>query len=199
MLTTIISISAKDFGVMGETFPLQEKSLLQVIREKLQALATSGVLKDHQKKILEQTKAKIRRPVAVEGVTKTVKPRSFTYDPSITVPYDMKDHKGQVFHKKGTRLNPLDTHALRSPLLFVDGDNETQVAWAVEQFKAAKPEQKPLIILVKGSPFDLSEKVGFPIYFDQEGHLVKKLRIKQVPAIVRQEGKLLLIAEVEEK
>lgn len=196
MLATILSVSAKDLGVMGETFPIQEKSILQVIREKLQALATAGALEDHQHKILEQTKARIRRPAAVEGITKTVKPRLFTYDLSITVPYDLKDHEGQVFHKKGTRVNPLDTHTLRSPLLFVDGDDETQVAWAIKQVKAAKSEHKPLLILVKGSPFDLSEKVGFPIYFDQGGYLVKKLGIGQVPARVKQQEKTLIVEEV---
>lgn len=198
MLATVISVSAKDFGVMGPTFPIFEQSLLKVIQEKLQALGASGTLEEHQKNILEQTKFRIRRPASVEGLTKTTHPKSFTYDPSVIAPYDLKDFEGRIFHKKGTRMNPLDTHKLRSPLLFVDGDDSDQVAWAIKQFKEAQPENKPLIILVKGSPFDLSEKVGFPIYFDQGGYITQKLGIKQVPAKVSQKGKELLIEEVKE-
>ena len=38
------------------------------------------------------------------------------------VPDEEADHKGQVFHKKGTKVNPLETQSLRCSLLFIDGD-----------------------------------------------------------------------------
>ena len=53
------------------------------------------------------------------------------------------------------------------------------------------------IILIAGSPLKLSEELGIPIYFDQYGLITKKLRIKQVPAMVFQEtgNKVLTIRE----
>lgn len=184
-----------DLGVYGEVFPIQEKSLLDVIKAKLLALQESGVLETHQKAIADKTKKKVMHPDPVVGVHKTTKPRSFTYDPSITVPYDLKDHQGTVFHHKGTKVNPLDTHTF-TPFLFVDGDDPEQVAWAVKEHQLAINNHKPKVILVKGAPFDLSKEIGLPVYFDQSGALVKKFGIGQVPARVSQQDKVLLIEEL---
>ena len=187
---------AEDLGVYGETFPIEERSLLEIIRAKLQALSTSGKLEKHQQTILMKAKEQLNRPPPVKNIRRTSTPRSFDWDPSITVPYDLKDHKGQVFHRKGTKVNPLDTHPFRCPFLFVDGDDLKQVAWAIKQHQIAKALHKPKIILVQGSPFDLSKKLNLPIYFDQSGVLVKKFGIAQVPARVSQKERALIVDEV---
>lgn len=186
----------KDLGVYGEVFPIKEKSLLEVIQTKLQALKESGALEAHQKAIAAKTKDKVMHPEPVDGLHKTTKPRSFAYDPSITVPYDLKDHQGKVFQQKGTKVNPLDTHPFRSPFLFVDGDDSEQVAWAIKEHQLATNNHKPKIILVKGAPFDLSKEINLPVYFDQSGALVKKFGIAQVPACISQKDKVLLIEEL---
>ena len=183
----------RDYGVAGSTFEIIEEDLLEVIESKLKTLEAEGSLQEHQKKIAKQAQEKIKRPKPVEGIQHTTKARSFTYDPSITVPYDLKDHQGTVFHAKGTKVNPLDYMSLSKPLLFIDGDNQPQVEWVL-----AQDSQSPqaLIILVKGSPFELMEQLDRSVYFDQEGALTKKLGIFQVPAKVTQQGKHLLIEEI---
>jgi len=190
-----------DLGVYGETFPIEEKSLLKVIRAKLQTLSTSGKLEEHQKIILRKAKEQLNRPPPVKNIHRTTTPRSFDWDPSITVPYDLKDHEGNVFHRKGTKVNPLDTHPFRCPFLFVDGDDPYQVAWAIHEHQAARALHKPKIILVQGAPFELSKKLNLPIYFDQSGVLVKKFGIAQVPARVSstresQEERVLIVDEI---
>jgi len=186
---------ARDLGIYGEVFPVVERSLLEVIKAKLQDLSDSGKLLDHQNAIVQKTKERLNRLEPVGNVHKTITPRSFAYDPSITVTEDLKDHEGNVFHRKGTKVNPLETRSLSAPLLFVDGDDETQVAWAIQQFKQTKVDAKPKVILVKGAPFELSEKLGFPVYFDQSGVLIKKFGIAQVPARVSQKDKILWVEE----
>jgi len=79
----------------------------------------------------------------------------------------------------------------------VDGDDSQQVAWAIRQHQAAESLHKPKIILVQGSPFELSKKLNLPIYFDQSGVLVKKLGISCVPARLYQQEKTLTIEEVD--
>lgn len=197
MVSGVYAADIKDHGVYGETFPIQEKSLLEVIREKLQKLSDSGQLEQHQEQIVKSAKQKIQRPEPVAGITKTKIARTFTYDPSITVPYDLKDHKGQIFHKKGTRVNPLETHSMRYSLLFIDGDDPDQVAWAKGFYDVIGEGYKPKIILMKGSPLELSESHNMPVYFDQGGTLVKKLGIMQVPARVSQKDKVLQIEEID--
>lgn len=185
-----------DLGTFGEIFPITEKNLLEVIKAKLQKLFESGQLENHQKAIAEKAKNQLNRPLPVKVFTKTTNPRSFTYDPSITVPYDLKDHQGRVFHAKGTKVNPLETHSFKYPFLFVDGDDSEQVAWAIQQHQAAEVSHKPKIILVQGAPLELSKQLNLPIYFDQSGVLVNKLGICQIPAKVSQQEKLLVINEV---
>jgi conjugal transfer pilus assembly protein TraW len=217
--TSIAHSPVIELGVYGETFPVAEKNLLEVIKAKIQALFESGKLEDHQKAILNKAKEQLNRPYPVKGLSKTRSPRSFPYDPSIVVPYDLKvsqdavprdaasrgktprggDHQDQVFHRKGTRVNPLDTHRMNCPLLFVDGDDAEQVFWAIQQYKTAASLHKPKIILVQGAPFDLSKKLNLPVYFDQSGVLVKKLGITQVPARISQKEKTLVIDEVDPK
>lgn len=190
------NIPARDLGTYGEIFPIQEESLLDVIKAKLHTLSESGEWEAHQQTILKRAKEQFNRPPPVRSVHKTVNPKSFTYDPSITVPYDLKDHKGNVFHRQGTRGNPLDTHTFRHPFLFVDGDDSQQVAWAISQHQQADASHKPKIVLVQGAPFELSRKLGLPLYFDQSGVLVKKFGITQIPARVSQKGKVLVVDEV---
>ena len=180
----------KDYGVVGNTFEILEEDLLEVIESKLKRIEEEGNLQEHQQKIAKQAQEKIKRPKPVEGIQHTSKARSFTYDPSITVPYDLKDHKGQVFHAKGTKVNPLDYKSFTKPLLFIDGDDQEQVDWVITQQSVAQ------IILTRGSPFELMEKIDRPVYFDQEGTLIKKLGIGQVPARVTQQDKQLLIEEI---
>jgi conjugal transfer pilus assembly protein TraW len=51
-------------------------------------------------------------------------------------------------------------------------------------------------ILVGGSYLDLMKTWRTPVYYDQQGVLTRRLGIKQVPAIVSQEGQRLRIDEL---
>lgn len=181
---------SEDFGVHGHTFEIQEPDLLDQIEGRLKALENSGDLARHQKTLIEKAKVSLKRPTPVVGLAATKAPRLFYYDPSISVPSDLKDHMGKIFQKAGSHVNPLTQKSLTNPLLFIDGDDEKQVSWAAQHNKKAK------IILVKGAPFTLMERFERPFFFDQNGVLSKKLKLKQIPARVTQDGLLLKIEEV---
>ncbi|MBL8676359.1 MAG: type-F conjugative transfer system protein TraW [Alphaproteobacteria bacterium] len=189
---------AKDFGVHSHAFEIQEPDLLKQMEHKLQRLEQEGKLADLNEKMLERTKKVLFHPQPVAGITKATQARTFTYDPSIVVPYDLKDHEGRVFHRAGTKINPLHTHSLSSLLVFLDGEDKAQVNW-VEKTYLQIP-QHPKIILTSGSPFQLMEQWEHrdypPVYFDQGGKLTKKLGIHHVPAVVVQEGLKLKISEI---
>jgi len=169
----------------------------------------------HKDILTQKAKKAIHTPQPVKGVTKTTKDRIFYYDPSIIVPYDLKDHEGKTFHKAGTKINPLKFRSLSSPLIFIDGNDKAQVTWVETTYLHSASTSKthifPKIILIAGSPFQLMEQwnqfigdqlvgiqpVGIqPVYFDQGGKLTGKLGIKHVPAIVIQEGLKLKITEI---
>lgn len=195
---------AHDFGTHGHTFEIIEPDLLKQIEGKLIALEKNGELSKHKDILTQKAKKAIHTPEPVKGITKTTKDRIFYYDPSIIVPYDLKDHEGKTFHKAGTKINPLKFRSLSSPLIFIDGNDKAQVTWAQVSWTQGswvetihlKSGSFPKIILTSGSPFQLMEQWMQPVYFDQGGRLTTKLGIKHVPAIVTQEGLKLKITEI---
>ncbi len=178
----------KDYGVRGHTFVIKERSLLKVIQERLQKASQSGKIEVLQKQFQEKVKQKISNPIAVVGLQKTTINRQFYFDPSYTQLEDLKDSYGNIIVKKGTTVNPLNYIAWGAPLIFIDGEDPFQLIWGLKQ--------QGKLILVKGSPLMLQEKLKIAVYFDQAGILTRKFGITQVPAVVSQEGMQLLINEV---
>lgn len=184
---------AKDCGTHGIIREITEEDPIALIQNKLKSMEERGELEQHYKELQKKTKASIERPKPVEGLSKVTETKVFSFDPSYMVKEDLKDHTGKIFAKKGTKINPLETVSLSHPLLFFDGDDVQQKAWAQEKLK----EGSLKIILVKGAPLALSEEWQYLVYFDQAGSLAKKLGITHVPALVTQEGMRLRIEEVE--
>ncbi len=194
MLLLLIFVTPVSFanhlGTFGQTFPIVEADFLAEIQTKLNNLVATGAMQQHQINIQNKITESVHRPTPVAGLIKTLIPKVFWYDPSIKVPYDLKDHKGQVFAMGGTIVNPLDYYSLRQTLLFIDGCDQSQLAWAKTLPKNRK------VILVNGSPFEFMQQQQERCYFDQNGKLIKKFGISQIPAQVKQDGKLLKITEV---
>jgi conjugal transfer pilus assembly protein TraW len=201
---------AKNFGVHGTIYPIEEQDPIALIQQKLKEMEKRGELERHHKELQKKTKEAIERPRPVEEITKAEKNRIFYFDPTHVVKEDIKDHTGKIIYFKGTKINPLETVNLSYSLLFIDGDDEQQKNWAKEKIQEACNngfERKefpkscpsgniPKIILIKGAPLSLAEEWIMPVYFDQAGNLTKKLGIKHVPAVVTQEKKLLRIEEI---
>lgn len=186
---------ADNKGVFGAVFDIAEHDLVLLIEEKLKKMEESGELKTIQLKIRDKIVENIREPEEIEGIKHTTKARTFEFDPTIELTQDLKDHNGKIFAKKGDKYNPLDYISFSKPLIFIDGNNEEQIAWAklkLMHYKTGK------ITLVAGSPLNLQEKLKRDVYFDQYGKITKKLGIKQVPAIIFQkEGKKVLTIQEE--
>jgi conjugal transfer pilus assembly protein TraW len=94
----------------------------------------------------------------------------------------------------GTRKNPLDVVSLSKHLLFFDARDRRQVTRARELIARYAGKVKP--ILTGGSYLDLMKAWRIPVYYDQQGTLTRRFGIRQVPALVSQEGARLRIDEV---
>lgn len=185
---------AQDLGVIGPVFPIAEPSLLEAILSKLREAEATGVLARIQRETQANVKRGIEQPAPVERITKTIKARSFYYDPSIVVPYAIADAEGKVIVTPGTRVNPLDTVSLSKVLLFIDARDPAQVGRAKNILDERGGKVK--VILTGGSYLDLMRRWKRPVFYDQQGALSEKLGIRQVPALVSQEGKKLKIEEI---
>lgn len=194
LLATPAIAAAQDLGVIGPVYPIGEPSLLEVILAKLREAEASGALSKLQREAQSNAKRMVEQPPALATVTKTTRPRSFYYDPSVVVPYPVTDADGNVIAPPGAQLNPLDTVSLSKHLLFFDARDAEQLARARQLLDRYHGKVK--LILTGGSHLDLSRKWKQPIYYDQQGTLTDKLRIRQVPALVSQEGRRLRIDEI---
>lgn len=185
---------AKNIGVYGQVYPITEPDILVFIHQRLEELQANGQLEKMQKQFTQNVIDHTLRPTPVAGVTTASKSKIFYYDPTFTAPTNIFNQQGQLVVKAGTKVNPFDHITLKEVLLFINADDAEQVRWAKtekEQFDLTK------IILVQGNIKIAStdDNLG-RIYFDQDGTICKKLKITQVPALVMQSGKQLIIEQV---
>lgn len=185
-------VSAKNYGVMGNTFVIAEMDFLEYIHQKMMGMQANGEWKIVQTEFKKRVKEHVLRP-SPTILPKAEVNKTWFFNPSLTVPYDVKDHKGQILVKQGTVINPLDRVGLSSTLIFFDGDDKEQVAWVTEEIKQ---HAQVKLILTAGSVKDVANEFKQAIYFDLNGFLVGKFQIKHLPVRVLQEGKQLLINEV---
>ena len=185
---------AQDLGVIGPVYPIAEPSLLDVILAKLRAASDDGTLARLQREALARIRQGIDDPAPVAGLVRTRHPRHFHHDPSIVVEEAIRDAEGRVVVPPGTVVNPLDTVPLSQALLFFDARDRDQVAEARRLIDARHGQVKP--ILTGGSYLELMRRWRRPVYYDQQGVLTTRLGIRQVPALVTQDGRRLRIDEL---
>ena len=189
-----LGAQAANLGTIGPTYPVAEKNLLDVIMARLHAKEASGELKRHEQEARDRAAYAVNNPRPVDGLRRARAARTFYFDPSFTLQSNVVDSTGAVLFPAGTRKNPLEVVSLSKHLLFFDARDPGQVARARELIEHYQGKVKP--ILVGGSYLDLMKRWNKPVFYDQNGTLVRKFGIAAVPAIVSQEGQRLRIDEV---
>lgn len=184
---------AVDLGTLGPTYGIAEPHLLADIEKRLREKERSGELQRLMDEARARGIAAVRQPTPVEGLRATETARSFYVDPSFTLDRNVTDASGRLLFAAGTRKNPLEVVSLSARLLFFDARDQRQVAQA-RGLLAGGARIKP--ILTGGSYLDLMKAWHRPVYYDQQGVLTRRLGIRQVPALVSQEGLRLRIDEL---
>jgi conjugal transfer pilus assembly protein TraW len=180
---------AVDLGTIGPTYEIGELHLLVFIEQRLREKERSGELQ----RLAEAARARgidtVRQPPPVEGLRATERPRTFYVDPSFTLDRNITDPHGRLLFAEGTRKNPLEVVSLS-----FDARDPRQVKHARELSGRYAGRVKP--ILTGGSYLDLMKAWRVPVYYDQAGTLTRRFGIRQVPALVSQDGLRLRIDEL---
>ncbi len=191
-----LSAQASDLGTYGATFAISETDLLKYLGAKLKTAEAKGQIGMLNRRFAETSQRHIENPPPVAGITRTVKPRSWLFDPSMTVERDLADPQGRIFAHAGDRINPLDQMpTYRRVLVFLDGTDAKEVRFATTKSKALGGD-RVMLILTNGAPVELMKGEGLTFYYDQDGLLTRRFAITQVPATVEREGNRLRISEV---
>lgn len=188
-----INTYAKDLGVMGETYSIQETDFIDFIKNRVIEMEHSGELKAVQDHL--QKRAMIQRdrptPLLLPHVAQA---KTVLFNPSIVLDHDIQARDGEVIAKAGTIINPLTIISLSKTLIFYDADDVKERKWVAEIDKKLKGREK--LILVKGSILTEESRLKRRVYFDQEGKLTSRLGVKRVPTVVEQAGLLLRLKEI---
>ncbi len=188
------SVHAADLGTLGPTYGIAEPHLLDFIEQRLRDKERSGELQRLVQEAQTRGIESVKHPASVPGLSATQTARTFYVDPSFTLERNVVDAEGRLLFAAGTRKNPLEVVSLSKHLLFFDARDPRQVARARDLLTRYEGKLKP--ILTGGSYLDLMKAWRVAVYFDQQGTLTRRFGIRQVPALVSQEGLRLRIDEV---
>lgn len=191
LLVAFSSLMAKDFGVSGKLFPIEEEDIAKVFSEGLKEPSAK-----QQEAWRKKVKERIRHPLPVSGLQEAKKYRCLEFDPTFVVDEDIFDDQGNVFARKGEKINPCTHQKREEGLLLFDGDLEEHIDWAESH------EENFLWVLVKGSPIELEESLqkekncARRVYFDQGGMYKKYFGVEKIPCRITQKGDKILIEEI---
>lgn len=189
-------VMSKNLGSMGSTFPIQEPSMLEYIKQKGQELESSGKLATLQQEAEERIREHAIRPTPVSGYSKVTIDRTFYVEPIHIVPADITDLDGNIIARAGQKINSLEVMAIKGikfdkELIFIDGDSIEQRKWVKKNMTA-----KTKIILINGNVKESEDYIGAPIFFDQYGSISRKYGLSKVPTIITADGFRLAVHEV---
>lgn len=176
------SATTDNLGVIGPTWPIKERDLLEAIHAKLRDKQDSGAVDPLATRLRRQALTYAATPPSLH-LPRAKQSRMAHIDPSIVVPYDIRDAHGHRLYRTGTTVNPLERYPLDQTLLFIDGDDPDQRTWLDAQLTDDDAQLK--VILTGGSPGVLSKSLQRPVYFDQDALLVHRFGIEAVPASVQ--------------
>lgn len=188
-------LEAKDLGVYSAVFEIKEPDLLAQIEEKLTTLESQGALGEAQAQFKRNIAGQIIRPRPVIGVLKATKTGIKKFDPTVVLEDDIVI-PGFATIAKGTKVNPLNYMNFGDTLVFINGDDDEQVEFAMGIFDT---NPSAIIMLIKGEPGVKSKNdKEYFFFFDQRGIYCKRFGIKHVPSVVYQiQGeKVITIKEV---
>lgn len=187
-------VHAEDLGIVGPTYEIAERDLIEVIKDKLSRMERTGELARMQDDYRRKVVGGIERPKPIPGIRPTETTRTFYIDPTWTLDRNVVDEQGKVLFAAGTRVNPFDYDRMSKTLLFFDARSKAQVVFAKRFMAESKTPVKP--ILVGGEPLKLMRAWKREVFYDQGGALTRRFSIAQSPAVVSQEGKRLRVDEI---
>ena len=186
------STLAKDFGTQGPVWEIAEPNLLEVIQTRLLAMEENGKLDAMREAMQETTRAYVNRPRPVLGLLPAEEARTYEVNLSITLERDLMDHRGQVFARAGTRINPLDYSHFNQRIVVFDGDDPDQVSFALSEGN----ELDTLLVLTNGAPLELMRAHGRRFYFDQDGQITSRFQVTRLPSVITRGNRVMVVEEV---
>lgn len=183
--------SAKDYGSLGQLYPIHEQDFLEMVREGFVQMEADGRMERIRKESVAQVKRSVERPRGASLPLAQV-PRSFTVDLTITLERDLSDQNGTIFARAGTKINPMFYSRFNKRIVMIDGDDPEQVDFALSEGN----ELDTLIVLARGAPLKLMRAHGRKFWFDADQQMLTKFNIQALPSVVTRADPLMRVDEI---
>ncbi len=174
--------AVRDLGIVGKVYPIEEKDMQEVLKARAAKINAESLKADLAGRARKAFYASFPLPKCTERLVRHI-------DPSIVLAEDIKDHRGKILAPKGTVVNPLDYTVLAKTYIVINGTDMKQV-------KMAKAYKDPkTVLLTEGDPVALGRTLESAVY-SATTPVLQRFEIGHVPAVVRQEGRLIRVEEI---
>jgi len=186
LLLGVSSVQAKELGSFGMTYRIAERDALAEIEERARQVDWHKVLDKRKVENFQGPPDRVRLPRARRN-------RSFPVDVTYTTEIDVPDGKGGVLYPKGYTFNPLDYVTYPKTLVVIDGTDPEQVKW----FAASEYDKRldVTLLLSEGNFGAVSKRISRPLFY-ADRKIVERLKLKAVPSVIRQTGRMMEVNEV---
>lgn len=182
-----------DLGTLGTTSEIIERDLIEVAKERIAALDTEAIKRRAIERFWVNHKGHPLPPVT-EPATRTV-------DPTVIIPEDILDAKGNVIQPAG-RVNPLDLMPFSQKLVIIDPTQPWQVELARREYADHGIGLTVTVIATQIPPASgwelfntVQEAFGGPLYLLQPD-LAARFQVRRVPSLVTADAKHFIVREI---
>ena len=182
-----VTAQAKVLGNIGATYDIAEKDALVEIEARAKGIDWSEVLKRKSIEEYDGPEERVHLPRADRG-------RTYSVDMTYSLTMDVPDGRGGILYPQGYTFNPLDYVVLSRTLVVINGNDPDQVRWYAAS--AYRGRLDVMLLLTEGSYRKLGRKLDAPPYY-ADTRVIGRLQLAAVPSVIRQEGKMLLVEEID--
>lgn len=187
----LISVShAKNLGVVGATYGIDEKDALSEIQERAKTVDWSKYINK------DKTERLVKGYMPAAGLSflpRAERDRTFAVDMTYTLPFDIPDGKGGILYPKGYTFNPLDYLGYKLTLVVIDGSDKEQVEW----FKRSKyfKDHTTKVLLSGGAYLSISDSLKRPVYYADQ-RVIEKFHLQAVPSAITPKDRVMEVNEI---
>ncbi|WP_443892017.1 conjugal transfer protein TraW [Parasutterella excrementihominis] len=157
---------------LGPLHDIVEPDILEAFKSRVGAMKTSGEYDRRFNQNKDRIAKELEHPTPVAALKKATELRVWELSASVpeTLPESLLRQAQSV---------PMP-HLSRS-LLFIDGADSESIEVAQKLYQSQKDMR---VVLVKGAPAEVSQKLNRRVFFDQGGALVRVFGIEALPALL---------------
>jgi conjugal transfer pilus assembly protein TraW len=166
---------------LGQTFPIAEPDTLQEIRAAAQRRDWKAWMRRTPREYSAFDSARL--PVAKKDAVRM-------FDPTYTVPADLRNEKGEVLIARGTRVNVYERIKVPGRYVVIAA-TAAHYRWLEE---VVKPTDRDKVLVANGNVLEARQRTNRAVY-QLDARFIERFGVRAVPSVIEQAGTMLKVTE----